>query len=266
MGQPKMQSEGPRMENGMFSKNFSMEHLTKAFGPAEKLASKLNSLGSAGGKFSGVLTRMGPILARLPMAFNPIGIAIAAVTAATVIGINQWKKHQEQLKLNALSYGLTADAAAKAGLKYTDYNQKIKDSIQKSKDLMESNKLAYESMTSAGIPIKMTITEYQKLKSEVKGAYEEQIKLINSTKNSKLGNVAVQLKEQLIAAGMSADEATKKIYAMFALSKQSSSAAMATVGNKDFNAIQDARGAAAGRARHPQQPGVAEHGPLPVRR
>jgi len=246
MRQPKMPLEGPRMENGMFSKNFSMEHLTKSFGPAEKLASKLNALGSAGGKFSGVLTRMGPILARLPMAFNPIGIAIAAVTVATVVGINQWKKHQEQLKLNALSYGLTADAAAKAGLKYTDYNQKIKDSIQKSKDLMEANKLAYQSMTSAGIPIKMTITEYQKLKDEVKGAYEQQIKLINSTKNSKLGDVAVQLKEQLIAAGMSADEATKKIYAAFALSQKSGMAASATVGNKDFSAIQDAQGAAVG--------------------
>jgi TP901 family phage tail tape measure protein len=246
MGQSKIQPEGPRMENGMFSKNFSMEHLTKSFGPAEKLASKLKLLGSEGGKFSGVLTRMGPILARLPMAFNPIGIAIAAVTVATVVGINQWKKHQEQLKLNALSYGLTADAAAKAGLKYTDYNQKIKDSIQKSKDLMEANKLAYQSMTSAGIPIKMTITEYQKLKGEVKGAYEEQIKLINSTKNSKLGDVAVQLKEQLIAAGMSADEATKKIYAMFALSQKSGMAASSTVGNKDFSAIQDAQGAAVG--------------------
>jgi len=247
MGQSKIQPEGPRMENGMFSsKTLSMEHLTKTIAPLRGFADSLKNAGQAGGKFSGVLRTLGPIAARLPMAFNPIGIAIAAVTAATYIGITQWKKHQEQLKLNALSYGLTADAAAKAGLKYTDYNQKIKDSIQKSKDLMEANKLAYQSMTSAGIPIKMTITEYQKLKSEVKGAYEEQIKLINSTKNSKLGDVAVQLKEQLIAAGMSADEATKKIYAMFALSQKSGMAASSTVGNKDFSAIQDAQGAAVG--------------------
>ena len=219
---------------------------TQPIGPLKGLADSLKNAGQAGGKFSGVLKTLGPIAARLPMALNPVGIAIAAVTVATVVGINQWKKHQEQLKLNALSYGLTADAAAKAGLKYTDYNQKIKDSIQKSKDLMEANKLAYQSMTSAGIPIKMTITEYQKLKGEVKGAYEEQIKLINSTKNSKLGDVAVQLKEQLIAAGMSADEATKKIYAMFALSQKSGMAASSTVGNKDFSAIQDAQGAAVG--------------------
>ena len=167
-----------------------------------------------------------------------VGVAAGLYTA--------YKKHQEQLKLNALGYGLTAEAAQKAGLKYVDYNQKIKDSIQRSKDMMEANKLAYQSMTSAGIPIKMTITEYGKLKEEVKGAYSEQIKLINSTKKADLGDLATRFKEQFVAAGMSAEEATKKIYAMFALSKQSSSAAMATVGNRDFNAIQDARGAAAG--------------------
>jgi len=219
---------------------------TQPIAPIKRFADTLKNAGSEGGKFSGVLKTLGPIAARLPMALNPVGIAIGAITIATAIGISQWKKHQEQLKLNALGYGLTADAASKAGLKYTDYNQKIKDSIQKSKDLMEANKLAYQSMTSAGIPIKMTITEYQKLKGEVKGAYEEQIKLINSTKNSKLGDVAVQLKEQLIAAGMSADEATKKIYAMFALSQKSGMAASSTVGNKDFSAIQDAQGAAVG--------------------
>ena len=192
-----------------------------------------------GGKLTSTLSRVALGLTKFNLVTGvAVGAAVALYTA--------YKKHQEQLKLNAIGFGLTADAAAKAGLKYTDYNQKIKDSIQKSKDLMEANKLAYQSMTSAGIPIKMTITEYQKLKEEVKGAYSEQIKLINSTKNSKLGDVATQLKEQLIAAGMSAEEATKKIYAMFALSQKSGMAASSTVGNKDFSSIQDAQGAAVG--------------------
>jgi hypothetical protein len=220
--------------------------MTSTVKPLAQMSANFTEMAASGAKAGTMMGRFAPILARVLASVTPVGLAITAVTTALTVGYTVWKKNQEQLKLNALGYGLTAEAAQKAGLKYTDYNQKIKDSIQKSKDLMEANKLAYESMTSAGIPIKMTITEYQKLKGEVKSAYEEQIKLINSTKNSKLGDVAVQLKEQLIAAGMSADEATKKIYAMFALSQKSGMAASSTVGNKDFSAIQDAQGAAVG--------------------
>jgi TP901 family phage tail tape measure protein len=209
-------------------------------------SAELINMGKAGTEASKVMSRFGPILGRVLASVTPLGLAITGVTTALTIGYTVWKRNQEQLKLNALGFGLTAEAAQKAGLKYTDYNQKIKDSIQKSKDLMEANKLAYESMTSAGVPIKMTITEYQKLKEEVKGAYSEQIKLINSTKKSELGDVATRLKEQLVAAGLSAEDATKKIYAMFALSNQSGMAAASTVGNREFSAIQDAQGAAVG--------------------
>ena len=202
-----------------------------------KMGMQLTKTAESGKLFSSTLAKAALGLSR----FNLI---TGGVTTALVVGYTAWKKHQEQLKLNALGYGLTAEAAQKAGLKYVDYNQKIKDSIQRSKDLMEANKLAYESMTQAGTPIKMTITEYSKLKDEVGKVYSEQIKLINSTKKSDLGDLAVRLKEQLMAAGMSAEESTKKIYAMYALSKNANLAAASTVSNRDFNAIQDAKGAA----------------------
>ena len=192
-----------------------------------------------GGKLKSTLAQVALGLTKFNLVTGvAVGVAAGLYTA--------YKKNQEQLKLNALGFGLTAESAGKAGLKYVDYNQKIKDSIQKSKDLMEANKLAYESMTQAGIPIKMTITEYGKLKEEVKNVYSEQIKLINSTKKAELGDVAVRLKTQLMAAGMTAEESTKKIYAMLSLSKNSGLAAASTVGNKDFNAITDAKTAAGG--------------------
>jgi hypothetical protein len=49
-----------------------------------------------------------------------------------------------------------------------------------------------------------------------------------------------------MAAGMSAEDATKKIYAMMSLSKNAGMAAASTVGNQDFNAITDAKTAAGG--------------------
>ena len=219
--------------------------MTSTIKPLAQMSANFTEMAASGAKAGTMMGRFAPILARVLASATPVGLAITGITTALTVGFTVWKKHQEQLKLNALGYGLTAEAAQKAGLKYVDYNQKIKDSIQRSKDLMEANKLAYESMTQAGIPIKMTITEYGKLKDEVKKAYSEQIKLIDSTKKGDLGDLAVRLKEQLMAAGMSAEEATKKIYAMYALSKNAGLASASTVGNQDFNAIQDTKGAAA---------------------
>jgi|Laugresu1bdmlbdd_1035124.scaffolds.fasta_scaffold00004_43 TP901 family phage tail tape measure protein len=219
---------------------------TSTVKPLAQTSGNLMAMGKAGSSAGAVMSKLGPIFGRVLASVTPLGLAITGVTTALTVGYTAWKKHQENLKLNALGFGLTAEAAQKAGLKYTDYNQKIKDSIQRSKDLMEANKLAYESMTQAGIPIKMTITEYKKLKDEVKSAFSEQIKLINSTKKAELGDVAVRLKTQLMAAGMSAEDATKKIYAMMSLSKNAGMAAASTVGNQDFNAITDAKTAAGG--------------------
>jgi TP901 family phage tail tape measure protein len=213
--------------------------LEKSVFANNKLGQSLAGTVFQGGKLKSTLAQVALGLTKFNLVTGvAVGVAAGLYTA--------YKKNQEQLKLNALGFGLTAESAGKAGLKYVDYNQKIKDSIQKSKDLMEANKLAYESMTQAGIPIKMTITEYGKLKEEVKNVYSEQIKLINSTKKAELGDVAVRLKTQLMAAGMTAEESTKKIYAMLSLSKNSGLAAASTVGNKDFNAITDAKTAAGG--------------------
>ena len=88
----------------------------------------------------------------------------------------------------------------------------------------------------------MTIEDYKKLRKEVKDLYSDQVKLINQTNGKQnLNNVAQDLKVQLIAAGMSADEATKKIYAMFKVSNKGSAALLATVSNKAFNRITDAQ-------------------------
>jgi len=242
---PRPQPEGPRMENGMFSKNFSMEHFTKPIGPAGKLADKLNLLGLSGGRFSNVLAKIGPLLARLPMAFNPVGVAIAAVTAATVLGVKRWKDHNEHLRIGMLQYSLTAEAAKKAGVKFTDYNTKLADTVANIKAIRERNQLLYESMESAGMPIEMTIEQYKKLRKEVKDSYADQIKLINQTKGE--GNtrkLAEDLKIELMAAGMSAEDATKKIWAMFKLSEKAKDAATFTLGNSGFNKIKDGQSVA----------------------
>jgi TP901 family phage tail tape measure protein len=176
------------------------------------------------------------------------GIAsLNPVVAAAVITIGSlsiaYKKHSDQLKLTALGYNLTEDAVTKLGGKYIDLSKGLKNAIQNSKDLVEKNKLIYESMSSAGIPLKMTIEEYKKLKSEVKSTMPEVIKLINATKGKDIGDLAVRLKTQFIAAGMSAEEATKKFYAAMNVSNKYEMAG-STIASSGFRRITDPSSAA----------------------
>ena len=104
--------------------------------------------------------------------------------------------------------------------------------------------MLYESMQDAGLPISMTIEEYKKLKKEVKETYTDQIKLINQSKESDLPQVAIDIKTALMAAGMSAAEASKKIFAMFKLSEKAEKAGQFTVGNRAFKNIKTGQDAA----------------------
>ena len=169
---------------------------------------------------------------------------IAAVTAAVYVGYKAWKHYKEGQTLNISTFGLTAEAAKKAGVRFTDFGAKVKDTIQDAKDLADANKLIYESMKDGGTPFQMTISEYKKLKVEVKETFAEQIKALDRQPSSKVPDAVRRIKEQLIAAGMSADEATKKIYTMLQLSNKKDQSITATLGNAGFKAITDPQSAA----------------------
>jgi TP901 family phage tail tape measure protein len=169
---------------------------------------------------------------------------LAAVTAAGYAGYKMWKHYKEGQTLNISTFGMTAEAAKKANLRFTDFGAKIKDTIQDSKDMAAANKLVYESMKDGGTPFQMTIAEYKKLKVEVKETFAEQIKALDRQPSSKVPDAVRRIKEQLIAAGMSADEATKKVYTMLQLSNKKDQSITATMGNAQFKAITDPQSAA----------------------
>lgn len=168
--------------------------------------------------------------------FTKTNIAIGGTVAALGLLYGAYKRHQESLRLTAASYGLTADAAQKAGLKYTDYNTKIKDSIANTKLLIDKNRIIAEGMTSAKTPFSLTITEFKKLQKEIKATMSDQVKLFDKSSMANVSTIAVRLKEQFMAAGMSAEDAAKKIYTMISLSNKSGMAA-STIGGKSFSAI-----------------------------
>ena len=169
---------------------------------------------------------------------------LAAVTVAVIAGYKAWKHYKEGQTLNIATFGLTAEAAKKAGLRFTDFGLKIKDTIQDAKDLADANKLIYESMKDGGTPFQMTIAEYKKLKVEVKETFGEQIKALDRQPSNKVPDAVRRIKEQLIAAGMSAEEATKKVYTMLQLSNKKDQSITATLGNAGFKEITDPQTAA----------------------
>ena len=169
---------------------------------------------------------------------------LAAVTLAGIAGYKMWQNYKKGQELNISTFGMTAEAAKKANLRFTDFGSKIKDTIQDAKDMAAANKLVYESMKDGGTPFQMTIAEYKELKKEVKETFGEQIKALDRQPSNKVPDAVRRIKEQLIAAGMSADEATKKVYTMLQLSNKKDQSITATMGNAQFKAITDPQSAA----------------------
>jgi hypothetical protein len=184
------------------------------------------------------------MLGRVALMATRANLVVAGLSTTIALGIKRMRDHNEHLRIGATRYGLTAEAAQKAGLKFTDYNSKLADTVKNIEAIRERNQMLFESMQDAGLPISMTIEEYKKLKKEVKETYTDQIKLINQSKESELPQVAIDIKTALMAAGMSADEASKKIFAMFKLSDQAEKAGAFTVGNRAFKNIRTGQDAA----------------------
>ena len=208
-------------------------------GGLTKYGSALTNMASSGSKVGSILSKVGFGLTRL-------NVAAALVTTAFIVGKNRLDAYRESMRLNALGYGMTAEAAQKAGLKFTDFNGKLKAVVTDAKSVIEHNKMLYESMTTSGTPLKLTIEQYKKLKTEVKSTFKDQIALINKTDGKDQESLAIRLKQQFIAMGMSAEDATAKIYTMYKLSNKAASASAYTFGNKGFVDTKDPLSAATG--------------------
>ena len=206
-------------------------------GGLTKYGAALDKLNTSGKFLPGLLGKIGMAMTRFNL------IALAAVTTIG-LAVKGWQAHKESMRLNALGYGMTAEGAKKAGLQFTDFNKKLKEVVANAQAVKERNQMMYESMTTSGTPLKITIEEYKKLKKEVKSVYEDQIKLINKTSFDDQASLAIRLKEQLMSMGMSAEEATEKIYVMYKASNQSVNASAFTTSSKAFMSIKTAVDAA----------------------
>jgi len=217
--------------------------LTATIGPFAKMAGVVSRVS---GSLTGLTKIFNLVLKPLSLilrAINPVTAALTVLAIGIKLYVDNQKKIEEQNRITRLSFGMTADSAKKAGYNYTDYNKRVKDSIANLKAVAERNKMIYESMTQAGVPFKMTIEQYKKLKETVKDTMGDYVKLFDSTKVKDVGQIAVQLKAQFMAAGDSVEEATAKIYTLIAMSNKAGMAG-AAIGSSAFKGIQTVQDAA----------------------
>jgi len=204
-------------------------------GTAVMLASNLLPLMSGLRGLGGIL----PLVTKLAGVLGRLTIPGAVIGGAFMLGkflLDAKKNAEETANANRQAFGMSADVIKRAGYNVADYSANVKKAVEETKALQERNRMLYESMFQAGIPIKMTIAEYKKLRAEVKEGMPELIKLFNQTPNGQTGGVAASLKAQFMALGDNVDTATAKVFALMSQSNKAQLAA-AAIGSKGFAAI-----------------------------
>ena len=203
---------------------------------ADKVKSGIAAIGGALTKLqSGAvsLTKISAGALNVLKGFGPIGIAITAV----VEGFKIYKRVQDDWQDARMGLSMTAKAAEQAGIKYFNLQETMQGYLDKQKMLAASAKASQTN--SIGMPgLPKSIEEMKKAKEEGKGL-KDLIESINrSSSTEETQRLINNQKAQMVAAGMSIEEANKKIYGALANSKKSAEA-YKLLSDTQFGAIVD---------------------------
>jgi TP901 family phage tail tape measure protein len=204
--------------------------------PFGRMAAGIKSAGSAlKGLTTGLnkMARFGAMLGRFAKGFGLIGAAIAAAGLAFKL----YKDYKDAQQDATMGLSMTAKAAEQAGIKHFDLNAEMKATIENRKLLSAAGK-GGEGL-SVGLPgIAMSVKEMKTAKEEGK-KLKDFIESLNRSKgfDETLRLVSNQ-KAQFIAAGMSVEDANKKIYGALANSERSGDT-FKLLADKTFAGISD---------------------------
>jgi len=199
----------------------------------EKGAGALKNALTLAGRAAGLLTRLLP------------GAAVIGAIYGIYKGYQAWQKQiaetrREHIMLN----GITEKGAKEAGISYKNIGNSIKDVREQLRLQKEAGLSAYDAMTPSGVQgLTLTITQLKELKKTAKETMPELVGTFNSIDSSKVTDLATNLKAQFVAAGMSAQDATNKIYAIIEASNKIGQG-FGAIASSGFKAITD-RGSAA---------------------
>ena len=176
----------------------------------EKGASAFKNVLTLAGRAAGLLTRMLP------------GAAVIGAILLAVKGYQAWRKSIEETRREHIMLnGITEKGAKEAGISYKNIGNSIKDVREQLKLQKEAGLSAYDAMTPSGVGgLTLTITQLKELKKTAKETMPELVGTFNSIDSSKVNDLAKNLKAQFVSAGMSAQDATNKIYAIIEASNK----------------------------------------------
>ena len=184
------------------------------------------------------LAAMGAQVLRFAKAFGLVGAAITAAGLAFKV----YKDYQDAKQDASMGLSMTAKAAEQAGIKYFNLKETMQGYLDKQKLVSAAAKGSANN--SIGIPgIPQSIEDMKKAKEEGKGLKDliESINRSGSTEETQ--RLLNNQKAQMVAGGMSIEEANKKIYGALANSKKASQA-YKVLADVQFGSIVDKSSAA----------------------
>jgi len=188
---------------------------------------------SAAYKAGTVLSKIVPTILRLAKGFGPIGLVVSALG----IGLKIYKDYKDAQQDASMGLSMTAKAAEQAGVKYFNLKETMQAYIDKAELAAAAAKgSAGNTIGMPGLP--RSIEELKKAKEEGKGL-KDLIESINrSSSTEETQRLINNQKAQMVAAGMSIEEANKKIYGALANSEKSKQVYQ-LLADKGFSAITD---------------------------
>jgi hypothetical protein len=216
--------------------------LTKARTSIAGMGGALKALGSFGPK---ILIALRAGIAAL---MGPLGLVSLALGGLFML----WKRYREEQAQNRkeeiLSNGITKKGAQEAGIRYNNMSNSIADVNAQLELTRAKGKAAFENLNSAGVQgLSLTIAELKKAIKEAKASQKELVEGFSNAgsgsastqeKQKIVNEMATNLKAQFVAAGMSAQQATNKIFAIIKASKNADMAFNA-ISSKGFTEIID---------------------------
>jgi len=179
------------------------------------------------------LAAMGAQVLRFAKAFGLVGAAISAAGLAFKI----YKDYQDAKQDASMGLSMTAKAAEQAGVKYFNLTETMQAYIDKQKLAAAAAKGS--AGTAIGMPgLPKSIEDMKKAKEEGKGLKDMIESLNRSGSTEETQRLVNNQKAQMVAAGMSIEEANKKIYGALANSDKAGQV-YKLLANESFGAIVD---------------------------
>jgi len=168
-----------------------------------------------------------------------------AAIGGAIFAFNKWRESVANARREVtLLNGMTVEGAKQAGIKYNDLSTSIEEINEQLKAQRALGKANFDAMSPGNIPgISMTVKDMKEAKKFAKENLKEFVDTFNTVSADQVVPLAQNIKAQFIAGGMSAEEATKKIYGIVAASEKANQA-ISVLGSAGFTLIYDKASAA----------------------